>query len=476
MKTLFPYILIFMFALPLSAQQRPTAQLRRQLQREMAMARYLVETYPDAEAEDWLHRAEKLQREAKDFVQRKRIGLANQKAKDARAFALQVIQKLGRVHLSELAQEVRDLIERALVIVPGSKNLEAERLLKQAQLKLRQAKVEGQKRQWRKALELLRTARFQAERSLLLVQEDSGGIDAKLVAEQRRFENLMQKAEMLLPDCKDEQAQELYQQVMEKQSLIDNAIARDNQNLALELYYNSTRLLLRAIDLCQGDDTSVQFQAEQELTFLEESLLTFANDDKSAPGRKKMFEKARVMRDKARAAMGAGDFARAQQLASNGIAILQGGKQDRGSGRAEGRLRLEIDRLQADINAVKNSNKMDDPAKQALIMAAEECAKEASISLQNQDEQLALQTILAGNRMLLRVESKTRGSSAEATAKLGDLINKINEARTEPKNVTLLVQADRAAARAQAALDQGYADVALEYIRLGQDIMNLHKP
>jgi HEPN domain-containing protein len=476
-KTVIYIILLFLCA-PAVAQQNRGVSLRRQLQREMTMARFLAQEHPDAEADSWLEQAEQLQKEASALLRKGRAPAARRKARQARDMTMRVIKKLSRVHLVELDQQVKVLISRAEVIVSGAQNKEASRLLKQSRVKLSEARIEGQKGQYRKSFELLRMARFQVERSIELVEEGADDIDSKIRREQVRFENLLARAERLLPACDDEQAQKLYRQVMQQEAAISEALDTNDKYVALDLYYSSTRLVLRAINLCQGVDVSLQELAEQEIARLDDLIdAARLQDGEDMPRRGKFLNQASSLRDKARFALLNENYEQALQHAQKAIDLLNVPQKLNEQNRPGNRLHQELARLENEINKFRNSPNIVDNRKRALVEAAETCSLDASDFLDMNDNGLALQAILTGHRMLLKAESSLSRSTAEsARNQIESLIKDIDEARQKSINMSLLVQADRALSRAQNAATFDQFDIAIEYAKLGEDIFKLEKP
>ena len=110
MKKLFLYIFLFLFAASTFAQQNRKAQPRQQLQRELKMARFLLQQQPDAEAEAWVREAESLQREMQRLVTRRRRLLARKAGLRAHELATQAIRKLSRLAFQQLDGQVDDVL------------------------------------------------------------------------------------------------------------------------------------------------------------------------------------------------------------------------------------------------------------------------------------------------------------------------------------------------------------------------------
>ena len=478
MRNLSIYIILFLFIGAAAAQQKRGASPRKQLQREMALARYLLQENPDPEAEKWVRQAEKLQREMQSLLEQQRFQEARKKGMRAHDLAVRAVRKLSRIHLDRLRREVNDLIRRAQEIVPGGNDREALRLLHEAQKNIENAAKEEKKEQYRKAFELLRTAKFQAERSLLLVKAGVEDIDATIREEHLRFQNLSKRADELLTVCDNPQAKKLYRQALEQKAAIARALEKDDKELALDLYYRTTRLLLRVIDLCQGINMSLQEQAEHQVATLGDLLDRAERQGlgRTPIRRRAALKKAYKLQEKARVALANRNYELALKQARQAVDVLNR-QFDVAGNKRENRLQQELRRLFGDIKKAKNSPKMNDARKGSLIDAADLCAGDAEEFLKRGDESLALQAILAGNRLLLQSDSDRPGGTMDAAKQeLQKLTKEIDRARQHETNVSLVVAADRAAVRAQAAISSGHVDAAFGFIRLGQEILKLDNP
>jgi len=477
MKKVAFIIFLFLFAIAANGQQKRNAQPRLQLKRELGMARYLLQQHADVQAEAWIRQAEKLQKEMQRYLANRRLVPARKAGLRAHELATQAIRKLSRLAFQQLDLQVADLLARARNIVPGNGNNEAERLLKKAVGNQQKARHEQRNEQFRKAFELLRTANFQVERSLLLTESAVDDIDAKIRQEQRLFQNLLARAEALLAACDNAQAQKLYRQVTDQRPQIERLIDENRKEEALDSYYQSTRLLLRAIDLCKDADMSPREHAQYEIATLAD-LLDRAKGREGAPGpeRKKAFKQAFLLKEKADIAFANQDYDLALQQARQANSLLSERQASPPGRRRENRLQQELVRLRVEVNKAKNATSAGDIRKGALVSAAGICMQDADDFLQRGDKNLALQSILAGNRFLLQMDARAPSTANDAQRPLQALSDSINAARKRGENVSLVIAADRAAARAQTALDSGNFDTANGFIRLGQEILKLQKP
>lgn len=477
MKKLFLYIFLFLFAASTFAQQNRKVQPRQQLQRELKMARYLLQQHPDTEAEAWVREAESLQREMQRLVARRRRLLARKAGLRAHELATQAIRKLSRLAFQQLDGQVDDVLAQARTVLPHNGNSESKRLLKAATDNQQKARHEQDNEHFRKAFELLRTAKFQAERSLQLMKSGLDDIDSKIRQEQLLFQNLVARAEALLAACDNGQAQKLYRQVIEQRPQTKRLLDENKKEQALDSYYQSTRLLLRAIDLCKNAAMSPREQAEYEIATLAD-LLDRAGAREGAPGpaRQKAFKQAFILKEKADFAFANEDYNLALQQARQANSLLSERQTSPPGPKGGDRLQQELVRLRAEVNKAKNSASAGDIRKGALVSAAEICTQDADDFLQRGDENIALQCILAGNRFLLQMDAGTAAAADDLQRSLQALADSINAARERGENVTLVIAADRAAARAQTALGSGHSDTATGFIRLGREILKLQKP
>ena len=81
---------------------------------------------------------------------------------------------------------------------------------------------------------------------------------------------MLNRARTVASASNDKQIKSLLYKAEQQKDMIKNAVNRRDYRLALNLYYNTTRLLLRVIDIAEGHTISLKEQSVEELEGLRE--------------------------------------------------------------------------------------------------------------------------------------------------------------------------------------------------------------
>ncbi len=482
MKKLFKIFLLFLLLVNSLLAQSERSDFQK-LNNRITTAKELLRTFPDPQAKLLVQDAEKQRNEAISLYNGNRRRLAVARIKTALALVNRAIDLLSSVPLERLKEQVDELIRKAEQLSTGKNNKEAERLLQEAKQNRNRSVTVFQKRDNWKAMEHLRVAKFYAEKAIGLLQGPKGDIREKLNDEKLRYEELLQRARETVSSCNKEQARKLLDQERAQFQNIRRALQNGNDQIALNLYYSNTRLLLRAIDLCQGQEYSLREQAVEDLELFGE-LLAAAQEQPTLNGNRQnkfILQRASRLYQQADEAIKAENFAAAVRYTTMGKAVLSrlwGGESPQS---LQGKTEQELEQLRAEIERIKdNAEILNDKQKGPLLRAAESSAADAGRFLARGRVRLALESIFAGNRFLSAIDSGKKQQPdidavrlRENLSRLRDALSLLENSKKKDESAEpLLQEAGKMLQKAQSALDKNQLELANEYIKLGNDLIN----
>ncbi|MBN2410345.1 hypothetical protein JXQ31_01560 [candidate division KSB1 bacterium] len=482
MKKLFNTFLLFLLLVNSLPAQSERSDFQK-LNNRITTAKELLRTFPDPQAKLLVQDAEKQRNEAISLYNSNRKRLAVARIKTALALVNRAIDLLSRVPLERLKEQVDELIRKAEQLSIGENSKEAERLLQQAKQNRNRSVTAFQRRDNWKAMEHLRVAKFYAEKAVSILQGPKGNIQENLNDEKLRYEELLQRAREIVFSCNNDQAHKLLNQALNQFQNIRRALQNGNYQIALNLYYSNTRLLLRAIDLCQGQEYSLREQAVEELELFGD-LLASAREQPTLNGNRQntfILQRASRLYQQADDAIKAENFAMAIRHTTMGKAVLSRLWGGESSQSLPEKTEQELEQLRAEIETIKsNAEILDDKQKGPLLRAAESSAADAERFLARGRVRLALESIFAGNRFLSAIDAGDKQKSdidavrlRENLARLKDAIILLeNSEQKDESTEPLLQEAGKMLQKAQSALDKNQLELANEYIKLGNDLIN----
>ncbi|MBN2355123.1 hypothetical protein JXO59_03360 [candidate division KSB1 bacterium] len=482
MKTSHLTFIMLLIALTLFGQSRSHRGFEEQWQRlhqQIQAARELLRLFPDRQAENYILQAERWALEAQTLYADQQVVPAQQKLNlgfDAVSRAMDI---LSTVPAQRAQERVEELIRRADQVVPASGNQEAERLLNRGKEHLRMAKQAFRGRQAQRGLEYLRLAKSLVERSLQMAEKSGSGPGHNIETERMRFLDLMQKAEATVATCQNPRAERLLQQARRQAENVEPLIRRGEIKLAIGLYYNATRLLLRAIDICEGRAFSEQDQAREESELLDSMIEQVRGHSPAGlgPKRRIILSKVLQLQNQARQAYAMqqyGTALRRIELARTLLARIWS------EDVTEEGTRQELQRLENDIEKLKTQKpSQDKPRFDVLLRAAENSAREANRYLQRGRTRLALVAILAGNRFLGLARSLApdvpypdRQQLLQQLQRLQQKIEAQIPTAAQEEKLEEIEFARQLQQRAEQALTQNDLKLAAEYIRLADELVD----
>ncbi len=451
----------------------------RKVDQQFSIARDLLRIFPDKQAEALVKQAVALRADALSLYSSQRNQLAKAKLQAVSNLLTQAINMLSRVPVQRIQEQVEELVRRAERNVPGHNNKESERLLRDAKSNIKLGNQSLKNRNFLLAMERYRIAKFLLERSLSIVQGTKGNLEDQIRTEQSRFEELAQRAQETVSACQNPRAQKLLRQAKKQYPIIQQAVNRGNIKFALSLYYSTTRLLLRAIDICQGKNISIREQAIEEIELFDdlvssaEEQVGQSNDQKS----QRILKKSLQLHHQAKNALKQGRFEIALKRVELARSLLSRlWNQDQ---RPPLRMRAEreLSRLRSDIERAEEGPDASKPHVRSLLRAAKLSVNDAQRYLNRGRVGMALESVLAGNRFLSTLDSKAPNDNAISKQRIEQEYDRLSKnLEKKRKNLDendkeLYDAAQQMLTRAkEAALKENY-ELALEYLQQGSELV-----
>jgi hypothetical protein len=298
----------------------------------------------------------------------------------------------------------------------------------------------------------------------------------KVEVEKEQLNNLIFRAESTLSECDNPQAEKLFNQASRQMNYIESVLKHNNPQLALNLIYNTSRMLLRAIDLCRGITPSKYDQAVEELNWLQgmiewvEIHLSATNTPQSATNtpQNMTFQSTKRLYNNAKGLIGKEQYDTAISeihLAKNLLTRLRA---QQPSNSVADRAQYELEKIQSEIRRIKAENS---DANEKILKAAEQCARDAMVSLQDGKIRLALESILAANRFLPVSERAENPDALNVNQNIILLAEELKACSDESKiDQELYNVAQKMYGRAVAAENAGQLLLAYEYSIIGIDL------
>jgi len=481
MKSYFKILLVvLLLALPAFSQRR-LIELDN-LNKQIKTVQELLRTSPNADAEQYVRQAEKIRDEAVQLLSRQRNGLAMNKIRVAGDLVSKAVNLLSETRAGEMRDQVDELIRTAEQLLAGKSNTEAERLLGNARESRTAAGDYLTRNDNQNAKQEFRLAKLYAERCINLLQGLTPVPGTNLQDEQARFEELLQRAEKAVANCANERARNLVGSVREQRQNIEQARQTGNEQVVRKLYNSNTRLLLRAIDLCQGRDSSLREQAIEEVELLGDLLKSVQEQQNNgqAPSEHTFVQRAGQFYRQALAALDNKNYNRASRQAAQGRIMLSRLWSGNNRESMEQKARGELEQLAYNVEQSKTDPAITaDPQKSALLQAARISVDDAGQFLQKGRIRLALEAIYAGNRYLSAITVSGQAATDQDAEILQNELKTLRDSielfqKDKTLNETaaaMLAEAHNKAQAAALALEQHYLQLARENIDLGSALV-----
>lgn len=441
-------ILVIFFALCLcspSFGQNPNdiAQAIDKLNRTIEQVKELVESFNNDRARQFVIQAVKLRDEAvtaihnREFVKaRTKVNLAFSLLKKAAELAL-------AVPIRRLQSQLEELLQKADYHVLGSCNKKAERILQEAKSNRDQAITAATSGQTQKAAEHYRVAVELALRAIDIVKRSHNVNVDRIQDDRHKLESLAERAREVVENCHNDRAKQIFKKAMELAFEAEKALRDCRHELAKRLYNRSLLLLLRAIDLCSGDQSIDQisrakirlFQLRKEIDDSQELIARSGN-----PTVRRLFERVIRFADEAESAINRNrqkealsKIELAEKMLKRALRIARPG----GRGRMSHRISDEIENTKAEISEAYARLTSDSSADaEILLRMADLSIHQAEEAAANGFNRIALEAVLAAQKFLIRVERilDKRQPVRLSHEKIQSRLNQLNEAIAEAES------------------------------------------
>ncbi|MBN1543109.1 hypothetical protein JW992_13285 [candidate division KSB1 bacterium] len=461
-----------------SQQEQRAQEILQRLEQQIRTADNLLRTFPDPAARDLLGQAIRLRDEGIEHMHARRWRQAESQFRAALQLADRAIARLSEAPMQRAKQDAENWLQRAERVVPQSGDQEANRLYRQALSNHQTAEMHRQRGDLRRALEYYRIAGFMAEQAYRRIDDSDPSQNMRMVSETERFENLLQRAHQSIEICNNVQAKKLVLQAASQRSAIEHAILQNNTELALSLYANATRLLLRAIDLCEGKEVALYQQAVEEAEWLDRLIDGFERERTASEGIQTQFIKDRLLRLQRQIhhSLSQGNYQRALQEGS--VARTLALRLHSPARRMDYRQRaeIEIQRLETELQRWNGQRNTLTVRQRAVLHAAEKNLRGAENHLQKSRLVQAMQSILAANRFLSilempRAEAHNREQLQNRMEQLQAAIDRTDSARV--RDPELLRAATEMLREAQSSFEEKNYDLTAVYLQLTNDLFKM---
>ncbi len=435
MKNFYLPAVLFLGTFILSFSGSTVAQARgplAELDQKIKDARQLLMLFPDRQAEKMLQQVEELRERAAGSNARGQHGQALATIKAAFDLLDRVVNSLSKTPLERVRQQAEESIQKAEETVPGSRSKEARRYLKQALNQQRRAKKAAQAGHPQKAIEYYRVAKFLTDRALNLSRGSSRSPIEMLQQERDRFQTLLIRAQDIATTCQNEQAQKLLHQARSEYQTIQSRSNQQSLRVTLMRYYNATRLLLRAINLCEGNRT---FGSQMAITELDRItvLLSRIEMEKNEWSRFEttLYQRIRRLVQQADQSITQNQYRIALKRLNLAASLLNKLSSSTVNPPLSGRIRLELKKLGTRLDQQQSETTM--PYQRRLWAAANSLNQNARWHMKNNRPRLALESILTANRLLNRLNSQD--THPFDSAQLAAQLNKLERLMQDPTHV-----------------------------------------
>ena len=472
--TLVVFCLLFSAAYSQNNSHGGEARLQ-QLDSQIKLAQDLLSQFPNEQAKDLLALVVKARTDIQLLFESRRNALANAQLLVAFSLVQKVIDQLSQNPLKRIQEEVNELLQNTEQALVGKRNNKAaERLLQDAKNNIKNGNNSFERGRILMAVENYRVAKFLLERCLGLVGDGKLDIFEPLRNEKERYEELLQRAEDVVATCDNQQAAKLLLEAQKQDQAIRRAVNQGNGKLALNLYYSTTRLLLRAIDMCQGFSMPAKDQALEDIEMLR-NLYETALEENGSGRSKVILNKVLNLQNQAQSAINRGNFLLAQRridLARNLLGRLWS---DGSEVNKQERAFQELEQLLFDIQKYQERiNQDSSPKNKNLLKAAQASANDARRFLKRNWTNVALQSILAGNRFLSALDSSQGGNNLISKENIEIEIERLSEKISsiqEDGSKERIRAARQMLDKAVQALNNNDIEIASEYVRLGNNLL-----
>ncbi len=389
-------IIIFLLIQTWNVYSQPKNIYRRQVNQTLKFAEYLVKISPDSESVKT------------DFILAKQLhNRANIQVNRGKRFAAEKNEEKS-------LQLLEDIIRQLSPGVIQLHHQECEQMLNEAQKCLGDTTTHSIAAQYydnakinffaaikdkidpQQAINNFRLCQLYAQKSLDMCRNQNYSTEEKLLLEKKRFQNLKNHAETLIGECQSTRANELLVQAGQREQLIDKALNEKDYTKALDLYYETTRLLFRAIDTCknQKDDFIL---AKEKIELLTNTIKTVDGSQQHTPQKTK---KAKLFLKNSKMALKKKNYRAAIRNAEMGQDILGPTQMPHSRLSKPSTFDREILKLERQSKILKQRQFKNIKNKNDFINAINFCLKNSRNFAVNNHYDIAYEFIQIGNKII----------------------------------------------------------------------------
>jgi hypothetical protein len=384
------WLLILFSAFSAFAQTRAqVANHLQQLERRLENVRQLVTAFDNRRAQDLVNKAQMLRDEIVAEADNRDLVAIDAKIRVAYAYLEQAVKITLSGPIARLRSQLEERMQRADHVVSGSRNKEAERLLKAAKTTRDAAEQALNAQQANKAVEQYRVALKLLDRALALVAtgpaQNVTDLNNDFMSELRRkYENLKERAAELGERNGDPRIRQIYDQATKLALSAESAFREGNYDVARKYYNESTMLLLRVVDLSATDVSNQSRQLDNKLLALRE-LLDQVRNDLSAANKEALW-KIQLCENLLHRTVAAADV-------------------DGNRAQLSDRLSEQVRQTHQEISEIRKKVTPTSPRDaEILIRMSEKALRKAEQALASGLSRVALEAVLTSQRLLTRAE------------------------------------------------------------------------
>jgi len=255
-----------------SQSRQPLKQKWNSVSRKLEFAKELQASFNNRSTIKLLNTAELKLGRARNLIQARRLLLANQLINDAESLINQAMRDLLGEPVRKRREKLNEKIQKAKDIVRKSGIQEANDLLDNGLENKNITEQSFKTGEFQKALGHFRQAEFQIQKSIDIVKNRDKSTEQKAKEEAQRFDQLVAQSKLTISKSTDQAVQKNYRSAMKLSQKAEKARAEGNYRLAIDLYHQATRLLLRTRDLAEGKTDRFVTRAYEEVAALDELI------------------------------------------------------------------------------------------------------------------------------------------------------------------------------------------------------------
>lgn len=427
---IFPILIMAFSFSALDAQQATDVKFRQtveHIKQQLAFLKDINRQFPNQKVEDLIRRIETRIAKANQAYNNKKFRIANQEIAQANRLIGIAMQLVLRGPLTIIKEQLEEKILRAKNLLQKNFRQDAQGFLQKAQRNKEKAVEEVKRHNFEKAVGFYNVANTNIKIALDLLTRTGGDkLYTAYLEEKANFEQLIHRIQGFITEDQKltlstrsdyKLCQDLYKQALNQQKQAQSAFNRHELKRAIEHYGWGTRLVLRAINVCQPSLVAAspninmkqtafdELQQVKELIRAVEQTLT----DTPLSQQNKLFRQAQQVYSDASRSFNAGKYSQTVQKVRLAKRIIDrvskiSTKRDV---RISNRFEQELDLLrnlmsQVELQVKENQN----PVLEGILLNARQFLVESRRAYANGNKNLATAKLFAATKFVLTVKSQ----------------------------------------------------------------------